>query len=203
MDAALNVPLLDEKRLLEHTENMKNLKAPGASCPSNGPSTGLSTCAGSSDVPDLLSLAGSDSDWGAIIDQNYDSSPSNLFDPKPTVHHRFPGMTGKVLWNVLKKHYLLAIGNFPLIAKDFLDEHGEFLPLLTRSDLNDRNENDTRAKYKVSIRKFGLQWEGRSKCVVIRVNPCKHTGQRRLLAAAHCVEALWECFAEDRAAKKT
>ena len=90
----------------------------------------------------------------------------------------------KKLWaKVFQKHYVKEKG-----AKlRFYGKDGS--RLLFRAVQNDRDEDGTRSKYKASIVENGFNEEGRSKVVVI-----EREGGRRfeILAAAHCIEAVYE-----------
>jgi hypothetical protein len=166
--------------------------APNA--PTTGPANGAGASAGDAMAPALVHM----DDWSKLIFPVYDSSQSNLFSELPTINHRFPGISGRPLWHIISRHYLLPTKVHPLVANDWFDrDRNCYKRLLTRAKVNDRGEAETRNRYKASIRQHGFEQEGRSKVVVIRTQDCAHLSERRLLAAAHLVEALYENYEED------
>ena len=98
---------------------------------------------------------------GGLVADNveYDDSRSNLWELVfPSMAHRVPGITGKLLWSrVFAKHYIKAKN----ARLRFFSADGK--RLLFRARQNDRDEDNTRGTYKQTIEATGFNEEARSK----------------------------------------
>ena len=115
---------------------------------------------------------------------DYDSSSENIFQSRQSIKHRFPGLEGNLLWKVITQHYVVNMA-YPI---KFFDRHAR--KLCFRSSHNDRDDGPARTKYKRSLATNGFNAEARSKAVAM----CRDDGGWDILAAAHCVEAVYELW---------
>ena len=108
-----------------------------------------------------------------------------------TVQDRFPGVDGLVLWMLVLKHYVIN-------ENALLWFFHEGIPLLFRSLHNDRDERQTRLDYVKKIIKLGFHQHARSRVVTIPPrDPGSHPpGYRFVLAAGHCIEAVYDAWEE-------
>ena len=128
----------------------------------------------------------------ALVLPQYDSSWENIYGKKDSVHQRF-SFDGKLLWEALRRHYFEEPSVQQFIATDYNDDQGKPLPLLERSPLNDRHEAALKETYMATMQESGGHWDGRSKPVIIKPHDPPHPLFKHVLAAAHCVEALYQC----------
>ncbi len=163
----------------------------------SGSSTSTSTAMSASEAIMGLSVSNTASSDDSIT--HVDESHSNLWEPRESIAHRFPGVHGITLWDLIMKHYHLGDGTFALFDDSYRGMDGKHIPLLVRSPLNDRDEGVTRQQYKIGMRSTGFNVKARSVCVVVAMPPGdrKHPSAKYVLAAAHCTEALSECWAEE------
>ena len=138
----------------------------------------------------------SDVGSGALVLPQYDSSWENIYGKKDSVHQRFP-FDGKLLWEALRRHYFEKPSVQQFIATDYNDDQGKPLPLLERSPLNDRHEAALKETYMATMQESGGHWDGRSKPVIIKPHDPPHPLFKHVLAAAHCVEALYQCYYDE------
>ena len=120
----------------------------------------------------------------------------------PTLAHRLPGVTGVRLWALLLRVYARSRNaRFPLYVED-VDGYNSHLPasqktrLHFRSDLNDRNEQASKDDYKSGIKSNGFCEVLRNKIVLTPYVEPFHPLARRILAAGHCIDALYEADIE-------
>ena len=136
----------------------------------------------------------------SVIDQSHE----NIFGKsRTTLKERFGDASGRVLWLVFMKHYILGRFKYryyaPRAAGGDKEKRTAADRLLTRAMLvNDRRQERTIERYKPGMRHRGFNPEHRSTAVVIDFLGLKiHPDARELLGAAHCVESLCECQEED------
>ncbi len=149
-----------------------------------------STAAGAASVA-------SDFDFGGMDGMDIDESHDNLWMDRESIAHRFPKASGIVLWDLIMKHYFEEERIFQLFDDSLTDLSGLPIPLLSRSPLNDRDEHTTRERYKNGIKEKGYNGKARSICVLIPYKGANHAQARHVLAAAHCTEALTDCYHDD------
>ena len=132
-----------------------------------------------------------------------DFSDANLWDARESFKHWF-NLDGILAWDlvIMTKYVKDAHATFPIFKTGYDDPAGKPLPLHKRSSTNDRDEHETRERYKRSIRVDGYQQNARSRTVSIPYANAPHPECRDLLAAAHCYEALVECAYENLTAEK-
>ena len=132
------------------------------------------------------------------IVRTLDFSEANLWEPRDSFKHRF-NLDGLLLWDlvILQKYVKDDHAAFPVFKEGYADTHGKPIGLHIRSPRNDRDEYETRERYKRSIRADGYQQNARSRTVTIPLPNAPHPECRMLLAAAHCYEALVDCALEN------
>ena len=139
-------------------------------------------------VPDDVATSCPGDSVAALSEVSYDSSPDNIWSSRESCELRFPGISGRRLWNIIKKHYVIGTSMFKLYDDAFKYR------LLTRSVLNDRDEDDSREYYGELILEKGLLDEFRSAMALIKPKESSTEDERLIIGGAHCIEALCDLF---------
>ena len=132
-----------------------------------------------------------------------DESWATVWGPAASVSQRWPYFEGNLLWMMYLRHYIKEEYTQPLYPNDVLEKLSEMSVdekrkwrLFLRSKRNNRNENNSREEYKVSIQKEGLNMQGRSRACSVEVLLGWHAQVAESIAGAHIVEGAYEAEEE-------
>ena len=147
------------------------------------------------EIPDMVTDDTPDIKW--LVDKYpHLFTYENLWDPRESISHRFDGMDGKILWDILVVYYVKHQKKQFRILKSGIGA------LLRRSCLNDRDEQGPKDDYKASIKVHGLRQEARSQAIVVECREFPLDEEMRdVLAGAHCTDALIEAWNEGQSIK--
>ena len=126
---------------------------------------------------------------GVVIDDSRD----NLWGHRDSLNQRFPGCKGAILWQVCSHIYVKDSNSTrPLLPDPTLPVSDTNIVLLKRSPLNCRDESSSRDEYSEMILQHGMNWDARYKVCTVAVDNPPHPDFRKVLAACHCVESVYD-----------
>ena len=135
-----------------------------------------------------------------LVSDKYDDSHANLWSVRESCDHRFPGFSGRRLWDVMLEHYIVGKQHFKFYRKESTRGQDNLIRLLYRCWLNDRDEDDTRDAYKEIMVEKGFIDAVRSSVALIDFDDKKHPDEYKILGGAHCIEAICELYEDEETA---